>query len=198
MIKLNKKKLELERVIRDTNQKVQKNIGCFFGPVKFILAFSVIVFVCIDIFVMRYSSSLTLLLGMIVLELTVFFIVIAIITALERIIRKKHTLVSNHQSIIVEVKEAKILQTYAETHRNYVPNVREFERLFYLKLLVGGEGQVDLHVNIQTYQRFNKGESIYLIKINGNYDNKYLFSQDEYYLDTVGETALRTPIEIRI
>lgn len=190
-------RIDLEKTIRKKVAKTQKNLGCLMFPMKLFAYICILLCVILNIFIWKNAISFNAMRSIILSECLFFSVMFVVFKTISFLVRKRNEIGKTGNSVSVEVVEALITNTYMETNMNFMPDTRKFDRECFFELEMQGEF-VRLRVGIDSYKKHNKGENIYLFKINDNFYGDLIFDKKHYYLDDVGLSAMNRKINVII
>ena len=190
-------KIDLEETIRKKVKKNQKSLGCIVFPMKLFVLISILLCVVLNIFTWKNTKSFNLMMPIIFSEGMFILVMFVIFKVISLVISKRNEIGKSGDSVLVEVIEAVIINTYMETDVNFMPDTRRFDRECFFEMEILGEF-VKLRVGIDSYRKHNKGDNVYLIKINDSFYGDLIFDKAQYYLDDMGLKAINKKLRVII
>lgn len=190
-------KIDLEETIRKKVKKTQKSLGCIVFPMKLFAFISILLCVVLNIFTWKNTKSFNLMMPIIFSEGIFILVMFVIFKVISLVISKRNEIGKSGDSVLVEIIEAVIINTYMETDVNFMPDTRRFDRECFFEMEILGEF-VKLRVGIDSYKKHNKGDNVYLIKINDSFYGDLIFDKEQYYLDDMGLKAINKKLRVII
>lgn len=190
-------KIDLEETIRKKVEKTKKSLGCIVFPMKLFAFISILLCVVLNIFTWKNTKSFNLMMPIIFSEGMFILVMFVIFKVISLVISKRNEIGKSGDSVLVEVIEAVIINTYMETDVNFMPDTRRFDRECFFEMEILGES-VKLRVGIDSYKKHNKGDNVYLIKINDSFYGDLIFDKAQYCLDDMGLKAINKKLRVII
>lgn len=190
-------KIDIEDTVRKKVKKTQKCLGCIVFPMKLFAFICVLLCVILTIFTWINTKSFSVMMPIIFSECVFTVVMLIIFKAISFVIRRRNEIVKTDDSVFVEVIEAVITDTYMETNVNFIPDTRKFDRECFFEMEMQGEN-VKLRVGIDSYKKHNKGDNVYLIKINDSFYGDLIFDKNKFCLDNRGTSAVNKKIKVSV
>lgn len=190
-------KIDLEETIRKKVKKTQKSLGCIVFPMKLFAFICILLCVILNIFTWMNTKSFSVMMPIIFSECVFIVVMFVIFKVISLVIRKRNEIGKTGDSVFVEIFEAVVTNTYMETDVNFMPDTRRFDRECFFEMEIQGE-TVKLRVGIDSYKKHNKGDNVYLIKINDSFYGDLIFDKQKFCLDNMGLNAINRRIKVII